>query len=166
MTIKPIHTEEDYQDALKAVSRFFENEPELDTPESDEFQILLTLIESYESKNFPIGLPDPIEAIKFRLEQAGKTIKDLSPMIGEMNRVYEVMSRKRGLTLRMIRNLHIQLGVPAETLIMESRETRVIAGAYISRPKANRLGAGHTVKLSSGKKVAGRLSSRLQKSAV
>jgi len=165
MVIRPIHTEEDYQEALKSASRFFENEPEIGTPESDEFDILLTLIESYESKNFPIGLPDPIEAIKFRLEQTGKTIKDLSPMIGQMNRVYEVMNRKRGLTLKMIRNLHIQLGVPAETLIMESKEVRVVAGAYTSRPRAIKQGAGHAVKLSSGKKVAGRLSSRLQKTA-
>jgi HTH-type transcriptional regulator/antitoxin HigA len=165
MRIKPIHTEEDYQEALNTVSRFFDDEPELGTPESDEFEILLTLIESYESKNFPIGLPDPIEAIKFRLEQSGRTIKDLSPMIGQMNRVYEVMNRKRALTLKMIRNLHLQLGVPAETLIMESTETKVVAGAYISRPRATKVGLGHAVKLSSGRKIAGRLSPRTQKSA-
>lgn len=166
MRIKPIHNEDDYQEALKTVSQFFDNEPELGTPESDEFDILLTLIESYESKNFLIGLPDPIEAIKFRLDQTGKTIKDLSPMIGQMNRVYEIMSRKRSLTLKMIRNLHIQLGIPAETLIMESTEARVVAKTYISRPRANKLGVGHAVKLSSGKKVVGNLIPRAHKTAV
>lgn len=119
MEIKPIHTENDYQEALKIASYFFDNEPEPNTPEGNTFDILLTLIESYEAKNFPISSPDPIEAIKFRLEQIGKDVKALSPIIGRMNRVYEVMSRKRALTLGMIRRIHVELGVPAESLIMQ-----------------------------------------------
>lgn len=78
MNIKPIHTENDYKEALAIASKYFDNEPELNTPESDEFKIILTLIESYESKNFPIPPADPIEAITFRLEQSGKAIKDLT----------------------------------------------------------------------------------------
>lgn len=79
--------------------------------------MLTTLIQAYEAKHFPIDLPDPIEAIKFRMEQAGLTAKDLEPMIGRRNRVYEVLNRKRSLTLPMIRKLHQQLGIPAESLI-------------------------------------------------
>ena len=166
MKIKPIHTEDDYNEALSLASRFFDKEPEPGTPEGDEFDILLTLIESYESKAFPIGLADPIEAIRFRLEQSGKTLKDLSPMIGKMNRVYEVMNRKRGLTLTMIRNLHNNLGIPADSLILESREAKVVAGTYMARPRAkSSIKTGHTVKLSSGKKIATQENARSSKAA-
>lgn len=79
--------------------------------------MLATLVQSYEAKNYPIDLPDPIEAIKFRMEQAGLTAKDLEPMIGQRNRVYEILNRKRALTLPMIWKLHQQLGIPAESLI-------------------------------------------------
>ena len=79
--------------------------------------MLATLVQSYEAKNYPIDLPDPIEAIKFRMEQAGLTAKDLEPMIGQRNRVYEILNRKRALTLPMIWKLHRQLGIPAESLI-------------------------------------------------
>jgi HTH-type transcriptional regulator/antitoxin HigA len=81
------------------------------------FEVLLTLVESYENKHFPIDLPDPVEAIKFRMEQSGLTPKDLVPMIGRLNRVYEVLNRKRSLTLAMIWKLHNGLGIPAESLI-------------------------------------------------
>ena len=78
---------------------------------------MVTLIEAYERKHYPIDPPDPIEAIKFRMEQGGLTVKDLEPMIGKSNRVYEVLSGKRNLTLPMIRRLHRDLGIPAESLI-------------------------------------------------
>jgi HTH-type transcriptional regulator / antitoxin HigA len=115
--LRPIRTAADHRAALKELSAFFENEPEPRTPEGDRFEILLTLVEAYEAKHFPIDLPDPVEAIKFRMEQSGLTPKDLQPMIGRMNRVYEVLNRKRPLTLPMIWKLHQGLGIPAENLI-------------------------------------------------
>lgn len=102
---------------MKAVSPFFENEPLLGSPDADFFEIMLTLFESYEGKNFPIGLPDPIEAIKFRMEQSGLAPKDLQPIIGKSNRVSEILNRKRSLTIGMIRRLNSDLGIPAECLI-------------------------------------------------
>lgn len=119
MNVRPIHNEADYQAALKAVSSYFDNEPEPGTEDADRFEVLLTLIQAYESKHFAVGLPDPIEAIKFRMEQSGLAIKDLEPMIGRTNRVYEVLNRKRPLTLPMIRRLHRGLGIPAEVLVAE-----------------------------------------------
>ena len=123
MNIRPIHTESDYQAALREVSAYFENEPEPGTPDGDRFDILLTLVEAYEAKQFPIRLPDPVEAIKFRMEQAGLTVKDLTRAIGRTNRVYEVLARKRPLTLKMIWKLHEMFGIPAESLIQPSRES-------------------------------------------
>jgi len=117
MNIRPIRNEDDYQVALKAVSRYFDHPPEVGTPEGDEFDVLITLIESYENKHHAIAAPDPIEAIKFRMEQSGLTAKDLVPSIGQPNRVYEVLNGKRALTLNMIRNLHRNLGIPVESLV-------------------------------------------------
>lgn len=117
MDIRPIRDESDYKAALKAVAPYFDNEPEPDTEDGDRFEILITLIEAYEKKHYPIARPDPIEAIKFRMEQAGLTVKDLEPMIGRTNRVYEVLNRKRPLTLAMIRKLHSGLGISAEVLL-------------------------------------------------
>jgi HTH-type transcriptional regulator/antitoxin HigA len=117
MDLKPIRTEGDYQAALRKASVFFENEPEPGTLEGDCFEILILLIEDYENKHYPVELPDPVEAIQFRMEQSGLTPKDLKPMIGGLNRVYEVLNRKRPLTLPMIRRLHNGLGIPAESLI-------------------------------------------------
>lgn len=120
--LKPIRTEADYQAALKAAEAFFDapTEPDPDSEEGASFDALLTLIEAYERKHYPIEPLDPIEAIKFRMEQQGLTIKDLVPMIGQPNRIYEVFAHKRPLSLAMIRNLHQGLGIPAETLIRES----------------------------------------------
>ena len=117
MKIHPIRTKSDYKRALREVSAYFDNEPEPGSEDGDRFEILATLVEAYESKHFPIEAPDPIEAIRFRMEQGGLTVKDLVPSIGQPNRVYEVLNRKRGLTLEMIRNLHRNLGIPAESLI-------------------------------------------------
>ena len=117
MNIHPIRTKADYKRALREVSAYFDDEPEPGSEDGDRFEILATLVEAYESKHFPIDAPDPIEAIRFRMEQGGLTVKDLVPSIGQPNRVYEVLNRKRGLTLEMIRNLHRNLGIPAESLI-------------------------------------------------
>lgn len=117
MEIRPIRSEADYKMALKDISRLMESDPEPGTPDGDRLDILATLVQAYEARHFPIDLPDPVEAIKFRMEQAGLTAKDLEPMIGRRNRVYEILNRKRGLTLQMIWNLHKGLGIPAESLI-------------------------------------------------
>ena len=117
MNIHPIRTKADHKRALRELSAYFDNQPEPGSEEGDRFEILLTLLEAFEAKHFPIEAPDPIEAIRFRMEQGGLTVKDLVPSIGQPNRVYEVLNRKRGLTLEMIRNLHRNLGIPAESLI-------------------------------------------------
>ena len=117
MDIRPIRTKDDYKAALREVSAYFDNEPEPRTPEGDRFDVLLTLVEAYEAKHFPVDLPDPVEAIKFRMEQAGLTAKDLVPAIGRLNRVYEILGRKRPLTLTMIWRLHEKFGIPAESLV-------------------------------------------------
>ena len=90
------------------------------TPEGDRLDVLATLVEAYERKHFPLDAPDPIEAIKFVMEQRGLTVKDLEPAIGKSNRVYEVLAHKRPLTLRMIQGLHSLIGIPAESLIKRS----------------------------------------------
>ena len=117
MNIHPIRTKADYKRALREVSAYFDDEPEPGSADGDRFEILTTLVEAYEARQFPIEAPDPIEAIRFRMEQGGLTVKDLVPSIGQPNRVYEVLNRKRGLTLEMFRNLHRNLGIPAESLI-------------------------------------------------
>ena len=117
MEIRPIRTEEDYKAALREVSAYFDNQPTPGTADGDRFEILLTLVEAYESKHYVIELPDPVEAIKFRMEQAGLTPKDLVPAIGRVNRVYEILNRKRPLTLTMIWKLHQKFGITAECLI-------------------------------------------------
>ncbi|AJE19770.1 helix-turn-helix domain-containing protein [Azotobacter chroococcum] len=117
MDIRPIRTDQDYRAALKEVSALFDHEPEPGTPEGDRFDVMVTLIEAYESKHFPVDLPNPIDAIKFRMEQSGLTAKDLEPAIGRTNRVYEVLNGKRALTLPMIWRLHSMFGIPAESLI-------------------------------------------------
>ena len=116
--LKPIHNEEEYELALAEASIYFDKEPAPGTKKADRFEMLLLLIESYEKKHYAVSSPDPIEAIKFRMEQANLKPKDLKPMIGELNRVYEVLSRKRSLTLPMIRRLHTGLGIPAQSLIL------------------------------------------------
>jgi len=117
MDIKPIRTEQDYSETLRELSCFFDNEPEPGTPDGDRFEILLTLVEAWEARHYPIGHPDPVEAIKFRMEQGGLTAKDIAPAIGKTSRVYEILNRKRRLTLAMIQKLHTLFGIPAESLI-------------------------------------------------
>lgn len=120
MNIKPIKTKADYRAALKTIESLMTARP--NTPEGERLDVLVTLIEAYERKHFPLDLPDPIEAIKFTMEQRGLGVKDLVPIIGAPNRVYEVLNQKRPLTLRMIWRLHKQLGIPAESLIRPAQD--------------------------------------------
>jgi len=117
MEIRPIRTKADYRAALKEIEILMA--AERDTPEGARLDVLVTLVEAYESKHYPLDLPDPVEAIRFRMEQKGMTPKDLVPMIGRINRVYEVLGRRRALTLAMIQRLHRELGIPAESLIKQ-----------------------------------------------
>ena len=117
MDIKPIKTDTDYHAALKEIETLMM--AEADSPEGEKLDILATLVEAYETKHFPLDLPDPVEAIKFEMERKGLTVKDLEPMIGKSNRVYEILNHKRSLTLNMIWRLHEGLGIPAESLIKQ-----------------------------------------------
>lgn len=117
MNIKAIKTEEDYQQALTRLEEIFHAAE--DTPEGDEAEVLTILIEKYEDQYYPIEAPDPIEAIKFRMEQMDLKKKDLADVIGYKSRVTEILSRKRKLTLKMIRNLHDKLKIPYESLISD-----------------------------------------------
>ena len=120
MDIRPIHTKADYRATLKEISSLMESDPDLGTPQWDRLDILTTLVQAYEARHFPVTAPDPVEAIKFRMAQSGLSVKDLEPIIGKSNRVYEVLNRKRPLTLAMIRRLHQHLGIPAEVLIAQT----------------------------------------------
>ncbi len=124
MDIKPIKTETDYHAALKEAKTLMTAES--NTPKGEKLDVLVTLIEAYEHKHFQLDLPDPVEAIKFEMEQKGLTIKDLEPMIGKKNRVYEILNHKRSLTLNMIRKLHRELGIPAESLIKQPVQTNCV----------------------------------------
>ena len=110
MHIRPIKTNKDYRAALKEIESLMA--AKIDTPEGDRLDILATLVEAYERTHFPMELPDAVEAIKFKMEQSGLTLKDLEPVIGRKNRVYEILSRRRPLTLRMIQGLHTRFGIP------------------------------------------------------
>lgn len=117
MDIRPIRTETDYEAALEEISSLMADDPMPGTDEGDRLDVLSTLVEAYEAQHHPVPPPDPIEAIKFRMEQQGLTVADMRPYIGPPHRVYEVLSRKRALSLTMIRRLHSGLGIPAESLI-------------------------------------------------
>lgn len=115
ITVNPIKTEADYEAALVRVEALMD--AEVDTPEGDELDVLATLIQAYEEKHHPVGPPDPIEAIKYEMECKNLARKDLEPYLGSRSRVSEVLNRKRGLSIEMIRNLHKGLGIPLESLI-------------------------------------------------
>ena len=115
MEIKPIRSEADYEEALAEIERLWGAQEE--TTDGDRLDVLTTLVEAYENKHFPMDPPDPIEAIRFRLEQQGLDHRALVGVIGGRSRVYEVMHRKRALSLEMIRRLNKSLGIPAEVLI-------------------------------------------------
>lgn len=122
MDIKPIRTRADHRAALKEIEGLMN--AQAGTPEGERLDVLATLVEAYERKHFPMDLPDPVEAIRFRMEQAGLSPKDLVPMIGQLNRVYEVLGRKRPLTLKMVWRLHRELGIPAESLIKQGERRK------------------------------------------
>jgi HTH-type transcriptional regulator/antitoxin HigA len=115
MNIKPIRNDDDLRAAFARLEAIFQA-PE-GSPEADEMEVLVTLVESYENKHYPIGPADPIEAIKFRMEQHGLAAKDLEPYIGSSGRVSEVLNRKRALSLGMIKRLHDGLKIPYESLL-------------------------------------------------
>lgn len=115
MEIKPIKTEKDYEKGLERLEEIFDAKP--GSPEGDELEVLGILIDQYENENFPIGLPDPIEAIKFRMEQMGYNQSDLANIVGLKSRASEILNRKRKLSLEMIRKLHESLHIPTDVLI-------------------------------------------------
>jgi HTH-type transcriptional regulator / antitoxin HigA len=117
--MKMIKNDNDYQEALKRAEELIDMDPDPGTPAADELEVLTFLIETWEEKHFPVELPDPIDAIKFRMQQQGLVQKDLVPYIGSSSKVSEVLNRRRPLSLNMIRNLHRELGIPAEVLLQE-----------------------------------------------
>lgn len=118
--VKPIRTEADYENALAEIARLWG--AKVNTPEGDRLDVLATLADAYESERDPMDPPDPIEAIKFRMEQEGLTRRDLESIIGSRTRIAEVLNRKRGLSIAMIRRLNARLGISADILIKPSRK--------------------------------------------
>ncbi len=125
MEIHPIRTEADYDQALAEITRYFEREPEPGTEDADRFDVLATLIGAYEREHWPIDPPDAVDAIRYRMEQAGYTQADLARLVGSRPRASEILNRKRGLTMEMAWKLHIEWNIPAEALIRQSGEGRV-----------------------------------------
>jgi len=115
MNIKPIKTQRDYRRVLKEIEGLMT--AKRGTPQGDRLDVLVTLVEAWEAKHYPLDLPDPVAAIEYHMEQQGLKPRDLVPYIGSRNRVYEVLNRRRPLTLRMVWRLHKGLGIPAESLI-------------------------------------------------
>lgn len=122
MNIKPIRTKSDYRAVLTEIESLMGAKAR--TPQGDRLDVLVTLVEAYERMHFPMDLPDAVDAIRFRMEQQNLSIEDLEPVIGRRNRVYEVLARKRPLTLRMIEGLHSEFGIPAESLLRQSHDSR------------------------------------------
>jgi HTH-type transcriptional regulator/antitoxin HigA len=117
MNVKPIKSKKSYQEALDRIDIIFDSGP--GTPQGDELEILSILIDHYEKEHFPVDFPDPVEAIKFRMEQLGMKQKDLADMVGNKSRVSEILNRKRKLTLDMVRKISESLSIPTEVLIRE-----------------------------------------------
>jgi len=140
MDIKPINNSRDYKSALLTIESLMD--ARANTPEGDQLDVLTTLVEAWEHKHFPMDLPDAVEAIKFEMEQRNLTVKDLEPMIGKANRVYEVLNRTRPLTLKMICRLHQQLKIPAEVLLRQGDKNAVAEDVHAGR----RYSVGTTVK--------------------
>ena len=115
MEIRPIKTEQDYQDAIRRIEELWGAKK--DTPQWDELDLLVTLVEAYEMKHYPIAPPDPVDAIKFRMEQMGMTKADMVKYLGSQSRVSEILNRKRKLTLGMIKSLYKGLKIPADILL-------------------------------------------------
>lgn len=119
--IKVIKTNEQYEKALEAIEELIDLDPQPGTEDADKLELLTLLISNYEKEHFPIPLPEPIEAVKFRMEQQGLSPKDLIPYMGTRSRVSEILNGKRPLTLKMIRALHKGLDIPAEVLLQEPK---------------------------------------------
>jgi len=119
MKIKPIKTEQDYKETLAEIDRIFDAKP--NTPEGDYLDVLTTLVEKYEEDHYPIDSPDPVEALLYFMESRGLERKDLEKYIGTSNRISEVLNYRRSLSLKMIRRLHFELGIPAEALLKEGK---------------------------------------------
>ena len=117
MNIRPIKTQEDYNNTLSQIESLMDAKP--NTVQMDELEVLTTLVEAYEEQHYKIDAPDPIEAIKFRMEQEGLKQKDLVSIVGSKSRVSEILNKKRKLTIKMIRNLHKQLHIPVESLFLD-----------------------------------------------
>jgi HTH-type transcriptional regulator/antitoxin HigA len=125
MEIKPIRSEADYQSALKKIEKLMASQP--GTPEGDRMDVLVTLVEAYETKHFPIPEPnDPVEVLEYYMESRGLSRSDLIPYLGSKERVSEVLNRKRGLSLEMVRRLHNNLGIPADLLMGKSVHTTTL----------------------------------------
>lgn len=120
MEIRPIKSELDCQAALKEIEILMS--ATAGSPEGDKLDVLVTLVEAYERVHYPVDFPDPVEAVKFRMEKQNLTVDDLVPILGRKNRVYEILARKRPLTLRMIEGLHEEFKIPAESLLKYSRQ--------------------------------------------
>ena len=131
--VKPIRSAADHRAAMAEVKRLWGSKS--GTPYGDRLDVLATLIDAYEAQHEPIDRPDPIEAIRFRMEQQGLTRKDLEPLIGTRTRVSEVLNRKRTLSIGMIRRLHAELGIAAEVLI---RAPRLATGSKSPRVSRGR----------------------------
>ena len=125
MDIRPIKTEADYRAALTEIERLFDAKP--NTPDGDRLDVLTTLVEAYEAKHYAIPAPDPVEAIQYYMESRGLTRRDLEPYIGSRARVSEVLTRKRPLSLEMVRRLHKGLGIAAEVLLQPYKVARSAA---------------------------------------
>lgn len=117
MNIRPIRTDADHKATLLEISFLMAADPELGTPMGDRLDVLATLVQAFEARHYPMAPADSVEAIKFRMDQQGLMPRDLEPMIGRLNRVCEVLSRKRPLTMAMAWRLHTQLGIPAASLL-------------------------------------------------
>lgn len=115
MNIRPIKTDQDYRNALQRIETLMDAAP--DTEEGEELDVLATLVEAFEEKNFPVENPDPVEAILFRMEQLGLDRKDLEPLLGSRSRVSEILNRKRGLSITQIRKLNAELRIPYDNLM-------------------------------------------------
>ena len=117
MDIRPLRTEADYDWALAEIARYFQQPPAPDTPEAARFDVLAALIESYEAKHWPIDAPDPVEAIRARMQEAGYTQADLVRLLGSRSRASEILGRRRGLTMEQAYRLYRDWHIPAEALI-------------------------------------------------
>jgi HTH-type transcriptional regulator/antitoxin HigA len=124
--IRPLRSEADYDAALVEIERYFDSEPKQGTPEADRFDLLALVIEDYEKKHWPIDPPDPVEAIRYRMESGGYSQSDLGRLFGSRQRASDILSRRRRLTMKMAWKLHRDWGIPAEALIQPSAARRTV----------------------------------------